>query len=77
MMVPEKKAAPEGAAKFREETPRTGGGTNNGRLVMPHCSNMNLCQVCGKPKIGPKSAQITVICAIFDRYLRRLSLGQY
>jgi len=43
MMVSEKKAAPEGAAKFREETPRTGGGTNNGRLVMPHCSNMNLC----------------------------------
>ena len=40
--IPRKKAAPEGAAKFREETPRKGGGITNGRSVMPRCNNMDL-----------------------------------
>jgi hypothetical protein len=34
-----KKAAPEGAAKFREETPRKGHGISLGSVI-PRCNNM-------------------------------------
>jgi hypothetical protein len=34
-----KKAAPEGAAKFREETPRKGRDISRKRVI-PRCSNM-------------------------------------
>jgi hypothetical protein len=36
-----KKAAPVGAAKFREETPRKGRGVTNGKPVIPRCNNMS------------------------------------
>ena len=35
-----KMAAPEGAAKFREETPRKGGGIAERKSAMPRCNNM-------------------------------------
>jgi len=35
-----KKAAPEGAAKFREETPRKGHGVAERKSAIPRCSNM-------------------------------------
>ncbi|MDE1938333.1 MAG: hypothetical protein KGI68_04885 [Alphaproteobacteria bacterium] len=35
-----KKAAPKGAAKFREETPRKGRGVTERKSVMPRCNNM-------------------------------------
>jgi len=34
-----KKAAPKGAAKFREETPRKGHGISRERVI-PRCNNM-------------------------------------
>jgi hypothetical protein len=34
-----KKAAPEGAAKFREETPRKGSGIGE-EAAIPRCNNM-------------------------------------
>jgi hypothetical protein len=36
---PRKKAAPVGAAKFREETPRKGSDISRKRVI-PRCSNM-------------------------------------
>jgi hypothetical protein len=39
-MSEKRKAAPEGAAKFREETPRKGHGIAKRKLAMPRCNNM-------------------------------------
>jgi hypothetical protein len=37
-----KKAAPVGAAKFREETPRKGRGIAKRKPAIPRCNNMTL-----------------------------------
>jgi hypothetical protein len=40
MAAKKKGRSGEGAAKFREETPRKGGGKTERNSVMPRCSNM-------------------------------------
>jgi hypothetical protein len=53
-MIPEKrKAAPAGAAKFREETPRKGRGDAKRKFAMPRCNNMALLQCGSKPNRQP------------------------
>jgi hypothetical protein len=46
-------AAPKGAAKFREETPRKGGGVAERNSAIPRCSNMAETPGVCKKKFGP------------------------
>jgi len=50
-MVERKMAAPEGAAKFREETPRKGCDIANGEFAISRCNNMLCCNCVIKPRV--------------------------